>query len=224
MGMHRTNVVIVEDEVKLVSLLETELAKSFSVSTLTSYAGFAESVERATLICDVVVLDRMMNGHDTLKLLPALKSKFPQTHVLILSAINTPSEKATALDLGADDYLSKPYANEELVSRIKVLARRVPSEIRYGNIAIDVDHRLVTVGEETINLAVKEYRLLWALMRNPRKVFSKAELYQDVWQTNAEIESHSIETTVNKLRRKLEDAGARPAIRNSRNLGYWIEE
>lgn len=224
MGMHRTNVVIVEDETKLVSLLEAELAKSFSVSTLTSYAGFADSVERATLICDVIVLDRMMNGHDTLKLLPSLKSKFPQTHVLILSAINTPSEKATALDLGADDYLSKPYANEELVSRIKVLARRLPSEIRFGNIAIDVDHRLVTVGEEAINLAVKEYRLLWALMRNPRKVFSKAELYQDVWQTNAEIESHSIETTVNKLRRKLEEAGARPTIRNSRNLGYWIEE
>lgn len=224
MGMHRTNVVIVEDETKLVSLLEAELAKSFSVSTLTSYAGFADSVERATLICDVIVLDRMMNGHDTLKLLPSLKSKFPQTHVLILSAINTPSEKATALDLGADDYLSKPYANEELVSRIKVLARRLPSEIRFGNIAIDVDHRLVTVGEEAVNLAVKEYRLLWALMRNPRKVFSKAELYQDVWQTNAEIESHSIETTVNKLRRKLEEAGARPTIRNSRNLGYWIEE
>lgn len=222
--MAETRVLIVEDEEKLLTLIKATLAEHFEVTAIGSHQELQELLEKASFPYDIVVLDRMMNGRDTVEVVSTLKSKFPQSQVLILSAINTPTEKAMSLDRGADDYLSKPFENEELVARVRALGRRAPSEVRFGNLAIDVISRSASVEGKTVTLTNKEYLLIWTLIRHPHRIFNKAALYQDVWQSNADIESNAIETTVNKLRRKLEEAGASISIRNSRNIGYWIEE
>ena len=221
--MQEAKILVAEDDPKLRSLLSSTLSDAFAVEETGSYSDLESLLEKPSLSYDVIVLDRMMHGFDASDLLPQFKEKFPQCKILILSAISTPTEKATSLDRGAD-YLSKPFANEELIARVRVLARRAPSEIRLGNIVIDVFSRSASIDGQTLPLTNKEYLLLWTLLRHPLKVFSKAALYELVWQTSADVESNSIETTVNKLRRKLEEAGASASIRNSRKLGYWIEE
>lgn len=218
------NVLVVEDEAKLVEILQRTLSESFQVTVFTTYEELAALLEGSSIRFDLFVLDRMLDGKDSLNLIAPLKEKFPQIKVLVLSAISTPSEKAVALDLGADDYLSKPFANEELLARLRVLAKRIPSELRFGNIALDMLERTAKVAEVDLQLATKEFLLLRAFMKTPGKVYPKTTLYEEVWQTSADVESNAIETTVNKLRRKLEEAGASATIKNSRNLGYWIEE
>lgn len=218
------NVLIVEDEAKLVEILERTLSESFHVSVITTFEELAAQIDGSSIRFDLLVLDRMLHGKDSLNLIAPLKEKFPQVKVLVLSAINTPSEKAIALDLGADDYLSKPFAHEELLARLRVLAKRLPAELRFGNITLDMLERTAKVADVDLQLATKEFLLLRAFLKTPGKVFPKTTLYEDVWQTSADVESNAIETTVNKLRRKLEEAGASASIKNSRNLGYWIEE
>lgn len=222
--MFESKILIVEDESKLVELLTRNLEASFAVSVVTSYVALVETLRLPSLPYEIVILDRMMNGEDTMDLIPVLKEKFPQCKIMILSAINTSAEKAMALDLGADDYLSKPYAHEELIARLRALSRRVASELRFGNVTIDTVERVARVGERDINLSNKEFLLLRMFVRHPGKVFNKISLYEDVWHMNADIESNAVETTVNKLRRKLAEVSATAQIRNSRNLGYWLEE
>lgn len=222
--MTEANILVVEDELKLVEILKRTLEETFSVTVFNSFEEVAALLDHSSIRFDILVLDRMLNGKDSLNLIAPLKEKFPQIKVLILSAISTPSEKASALDLGADDYLSKPFANEELLARLRVIAKRMPSELRFGNIAIDMLERTAKVADVDLPLATKEFLLLRAFLKSPGKVYPKSVLYEEVWQTSADIESNAIETTVNKLRRKLEEAGASAAIKNSRNLGYWLEE
>lgn len=223
-AMSEAKLLLVEDEEKLIRLLENMLVPFFSVDSFSSYDALATLLDHSFLPYEVIVLDRMMNGKDALDLLPEFKQQFPQCRILVLSAIDTPAEKATALDQGADDYLAKPFAKEELVARIRVLARRVSNEIRFGNISINNADRTAKVGEKLLALSNKEFLLLRALIQNPTKVFNKSFLHEKVWQVSTDIESNAVETTVNKLRRKLEDASATARVKNSRNLGYWLEE
>ena len=158
--MSRPRLLIVEDEERLVELLVRVLEPAFEISLARNFTEFWQLIQLPTLPVDVVVLDRMMNSKDTLTLLEGLKTKFPQCAVLILSAVNTPSEKAAALDLGADDYLSKPFANEELVARLKALARRTPSEIRLANITLNIVDHNAFVNGQPLGLPSKEFLLL----------------------------------------------------------------
>lgn len=218
------HVLLVEDESKLAEHLVRSLSQAFSVSVLNSFEELENSLSSPSLPFDVIILDRMMNGKDTLVLIPALRKKFPQCKILVLSAIHTPAEKALALDQGADDYVSKPVALEELMARVRAVTRRPSNELRFGNIAIDSVDRSVHIDGQSLPLSNKEFLLLRAFVQAPGKIFSKSYLYEQVWQTSVEIESNAIETTVNKLRRKLEDSSALAQIKNSRNLGYWLEE
>lgn len=222
--MSEANVLVIEDEAKLSELLLQNLSAQFEVEGCPSYAELERLMERPALGFDVVVLDRMMNGRDTLALIDVFKERFPQCRILVLSAINTPAEKAVALDHGADDYLSKPFAWEELIARIRSLVRRGSRTIRFGNISLDTVDRVAKIGERDVTLSNKEFLLLRAFVQSPGKVFSKQTLFEQVWNMSSEVESNAIETTITKLRRKLEEAEAAPQIRNSRNLGYWLEE
>jgi DNA-binding response OmpR family regulator len=143
---------------------------------------------------------------------------------MILSAIGTSSEKAALLDLGADDYLAKPFAGDELVARVRVLLRRNNPELKFGNLVLNSETRTMRVDEHETALQNKEYLLLRTLMQSPGKVFNKAYLYKKVWEMSEDVESNVVETTVNKLRRRLKDAGTSVQIKNVRNTGYWIEE
>lgn len=218
------HVLIVEDELKLVALLKQRLSELYMISTFTSFDELEAASRLSSIPYDVIVLDRMMNGFDTLQMISTLKVKFPQCRILVLSAINTPDEKAAAINIGADDYLSKPFSFAELEARIRALTRHPPNELRFGSISINTIDRVARVDDEVLPLSTKEFLLLRTLIHSPGKVFSKAQLCKEVWQMSTEVETNAIENTVNKLRRKLEDAGSPALIKNSRLLGYWIEE
>jgi two-component system, OmpR family, response regulator len=169
-------------------------------------------------------MDRLLHGRDSAVLVAEIKEKCPQAKIMILSAINSAHEKATLLNLGADDYLAKPFEVEELFARIGVLLRRSQSEFKLGNVLLNSEKRAMFVDEKEVALQNKEFILLRTLIRSPGKVYNKTELYEQAWEVSTETESNVIEATVNKLRRRLEEVGASVSIKSMRNKGYWIEE
>lgn len=218
-------ILVVEDEEKLLAHLSRTLEEEkFKVDSCESFSSLEEIILMNNFTYDVVILDRLLYSRDSVQLIPQIKERQPRCKILILSAINTSSEKASILNMGADDYLSKPFASEELIARIRVLHRRVPMEVRLGNLVLDTDQRVITVDGIELSLQNREFVLLKTLVQSPGKIFNKNFLYEQVWGVNTDIESNVIEATVNKLRRRLKEIGANVIIKNTRNVGYWIEE
>jgi DNA-binding response OmpR family regulator len=173
---------------------------------------------------DLIVMDRLLHGKDSAVLMAKIKERIPDAKVMVLSAINSSTEKAALLNAGADDYLAKPFDSQELIARIRALLRRNRPDLQCGNVNLDSDNRLLKVENQELALTNKEFVLLRTLVENPGKIFGKTYLYEKVWGVNGEIDSNAVEATVTKLRRRLEELGANIHIKNTRNLGYWIEE
>jgi DNA-binding response OmpR family regulator len=216
---------IIEDETKLLRHLEEVMClEGFSVCTCSTYAEMEEFLNPPVKRIDVILLDRLLQRRDTAEMMPQIKLSFPDTKVVVVSAINTPAEKTALLDLGADDYIAKPFDPDELIARVRAVMRRVPAEPRFGNVILNPDRRTVRVDDLEVPLQNREFLLLNALMKNPGKVFDKAFLLENLWEMSAEVESNVIEATVSKVRKRLEDIGANFTIKSMRNRGYWIEE
>lgn len=218
-------VLIVEDELKLLRhLSDTIGAAGFSVFTTATYNELETMLRLPVKRFDVIVLDRLLVGRDSASLIGTMKKEVPDAKIIVVSAINTAAEKAALLDMGADDYLSKPLDSEELIARIRALLRRNRPEIILGDATLNTDTRALRVRDVDVALTNKEFALLRTLMKSPGKVFSKSFISEQVWEMSAEADSNVVEVTVNKIRKRLADAGASVAIKNTRNIGYWIEE
>jgi len=218
-------ILIVEDESKLSAHLDGLLkAETFSTFTCSTYRELEMLFEMPLQRYDLIVLDRLLQGQDSAQLLGTIKTKMPEAKILVLSAVNTPAEKAALLDKGADDYVAKPFAGEELVARVRALLRRSVKSVALGNVTLDLEGRSMSIGGQSSALTNKEFVLLRTLMTSPGKVFSKAHLHEKVWGMTADVESNVVEATINKLRRRFKEAEASPQIKNQRNTGYWIEE
>lgn len=218
-------VLIVEDEEKLLTYLKGILnEEEFSTSSCSSYFELETLIEIPMSRFDVIILDRLLQGKDSGTLLSKIKYCFPDAKILILSAINTPSEKALLLDSGADDYLAKPFDGEELVARVRALLRRNYHSIKLGDVSLNSISRTMTINQNEISLTNKEFDLLKTLSQAPGKIFNKSFLNSQVWEVSSNVDSNAVEATITKLRRKLVEAGSSVSIRNIRNRGYWIEE
>lgn len=225
-------ILLAEDEARVARFLEEALkAESHEVHLCTSVAAVRELVDSKSFSYDVAILDRLLQDGDSLEVLPALKKRLPEAPVLILSAVNSADEKAKALDLGADDYLAKPFSLVELSARLRALGRRKPSVGEpsgstlhpLGNLTMDLLSHFVTVAGRRVDFTPKEFQLLRILLKRPGQVYSKPQLLDSVWDVQAELESNVVEATVRNVRRKLEESGATVRIESRRNLGYWIE-
>lgn len=220
---------LVEDEARLAEFLITYLrSDGFFVEQSSSLEAVKAVVSARPFEPDVIILDRLLNQNDSINMLPDIKVAFSNARILILSAINTATEKAEALDRGADDYLGKPFAVSELMARLRALVRRpaaiqFPNYLRAGNVVLDTMARVAMVGDRRINLPNKEFMVLRALIQKPGQVFKKGTLFEQVWDSSTELETNVVEATITNLRRKLEDAAADVRIKNMRNAGYWIE-
>jgi len=176
---------------------------------------------------DMVILDIMLpdeNGLDVLKRLRS-GSSTKKTPVMLVTAKATELDKVRGLDLGADDYISKPFGIMELISRVKAIMRRAGSEdekfYHLGEIYMDNAARTVYVNNEACTLTFKEYNLLALLLRNAGVVMSRREILMQVWECDFEGESRTLDMHIKTLRQKLGESGKR--IKTVHNVGYMIE-
>lgn len=223
-------IIVVEDEERVLGFLTEALRKEgHTVHPCATYSEATETISGIATAAELVIMDRLLDRVDAIALIPLVREKCPSAKILVLSTINDPAQKAAALDLGADDYLGKPFQLIELSARIRSLARRsqdgqnAKSVFMVGDLKVNaVEHKVVS-GGKAIDLSNKEYLVLLTLVQHPGRVYNKFQLLDRVWDTQLEIESNVVEVTIKNLRRKLESAGSTAEILSRRNIGYWIE-
>jgi two-component system OmpR family response regulator len=186
---------------------------------------------------DLVVLDLMLPGLDGLSVCREIRSGQGYVPVLMLTAKSTELDRVLGLEMGADDYLTKPFSVAELSARVKALFRRVDAmasaptaeacdeELVEGELRIDPVRRRVFVRDQPVDLTAREFDLLWHFARHPGRVFSRAQLLDAVWGYNHEGYEHTVNTHINRLRGKIETDPAQPAfIQTVWGVGYRFRE
>ena len=177
---------------------------------------------------DVVVLDLMLPKLDGLTLLKRLRARGNRTHVLILTAKDTPADRVRGLDSGADDYLVKPFVFAELLSRVRALVRRrydaKSPVLRVGDMEIDTTARAVRRGGRTVELSAREYALLELLAMRAGQVVTRTDIWEHLYDANAETSSNVVDVFIGHLRRKVERPGLPPLIHTRRGQGYVLGE
>ena len=174
---------------------------------------------------DLIVLDIILPGMDGFEVLRHLRAQHLASRVLMLTARGEVNDRVTGLQLGADDYLPKPFAMGELVARVNALGRRYPEEptlkLRVGDLTLDLASHEVHRGARHIHLSARELMLLKVLMREPGRVFTRTELCERVWEHPHEYDTKLVEVFIGRLRRKISDP---PLIQTVRHVGYTIRE
>ncbi|MBL7829071.1 MAG: response regulator transcription factor [Saprospiraceae bacterium] len=222
-------ILLVEDEVKtLLSLRQGLEEQGWTVNTATDgEAGFRLA---SAGDYDVIVSDITMPGMTGLVLCAKIRELGIRTPLLMLTALSDTDDKVAGLEVGADDYLAKPFEFKELLARIKALARRPTVQLRkenilrYADVEIDLDTKKVQRSGREISLTPREFALLEFLMRNPEKVHSKIAIAEQVWDVNFETGTNVIEVYVNYLRNKLDKGANKKLIHTLFGQGYVMKE
>ncbi len=218
---------VVDDEATLAELLSMALRyENWDVRT----AGDGLTALRVArdFKPDVVILDVMLPDLDGLEVLRRLHADFPSLPVLFLTAKDAVEDRIAGLTAGGDDYVTKPFSLEEVVARVRGLLRRAAvatkteSRLVVGDLVMDEDSREVERGGDLINLTTTEFELLRFFMRNPRRVLSKAQILDRVWQYDFGGQANVVELYVSYLRKKI-DAGREPMIHTVRGAGYVLK-
>lgn len=175
---------------------------------------------------DVLVFDRRLPDGEGLSLVAALRKSKLSVPILVLTALGSVDHRVDGLDAGADDYLAKPFAIEELLARLRALRRRGTSLsdkfMSFGNLIIDPRTNQVTVLDAIIDFPRREYLALQALMRRPNRIVPRSNLVDAVYTLDDEIESNALDAHISRIRKKLAQAEASVEIRAVRNIGYLI--
>jgi two-component system response regulator MprA len=176
---------------------------------------------------DAVVLDVMLPGIDGLEVARRLRGQRNAVPILMLTARGAVGDRVSGLDAGADDYLVKPFALEELLARLRALLRRAAGgddELRYADLVLDPGTREVRRAARQLELTVTEFNLLELLLRNPRQVLRRSLIYDRVWGYDFGPGSHALDVYIGYLRRKLEADGEPRLIHTVRGIGYTLRE
>ena len=176
---------------------------------------------------DALILDIMLPGKSGLEVLSELRKLGRKTPVLLLTALTDVPARVRGLDAGADDYLVKPFASDELIARVRAMLRRadnyVPDVLTYGALRLDCSRYDLSTGGGSVRLNNKEFRLMELLMRSPGRVYSTDRLLDLVWGWDAGVDNHVVWTNIANLRRTLRNIGARERIYSVRGEGYSLE-
>lgn len=217
------NLLLIEDEKNLVDALSHILRKNgYAVDTATDGEKGIELA--ATGIYDIMILDRMLPKLDGITALKELRKLGINTPVLFLTAKDAPKDRVEGLDAGADDYMVKPFYTDELLARLRALARRradhfVDNTIYAAGMKFDPLKGEVVKKDEVINLTVKEAMLLELLMRNTGQVLTKERILEKVWGYDAETDIANVDLYIYYLRKKLNVA----SIKTVRGIGYFLQ-
>ena len=220
-------VLIVEDDEKLARFVKKGLREAgFAVDHCRD--GDEGLVMASSIDYDVSVVDVMLPKLDGLTLVREMRSKKSSIPVLILSAKATVDDRVKGLQIGADDYLVKPFAFAELLARIQALVRRTskvtePTSLSIGDLKLDLLARTVTRGGKKIDLQARELALLEYLMRNPRRVVTKTMILDHIWDYSFDPQTNVVDVLVCRLRNKIDKEFKDKLIQTRRGMGYVLE-
>jgi len=216
-------ILVVEDDVQLAKQVASALTEAGHDAVIVHNGERALDKAKETPF-DLIVLDIILPGMDGFDILRHLRSQHMASRVLMLTARGEVKDRVTGLQLGADDYLPKPFVMRELVARVNALGRRYPEEpvlnLRVGDLTLDVVNHQVHRGPRRIELSARELMLLKVLMREPGRVFTRTELCERVWEHAHEYDTKLVEVFIGRLRKRIGDP---PLIRTVRYVGYTIQ-
>ena len=217
-------VLVVEDEVRLARHIASALTEAGD-DPVVVHDGKEALHHAVDKPFDLIVLDIGLPRIDGFEVLRRLRARHVSSRVLILTARGQVTDRVSGLQLGADDYLAKPFAMQELLARVRALGRRYPEEpalkLRVGDLTFDVANHEVYRGERRIELSARELTLLKVLMREPGRVFTRTELCERVWEHSHEYDTKLVEVFIGRLRKKIGDP---QLIQTVRHVGYTLHE
>ena len=229
-------VLVVEDDPNIVDLLEIHL-RDLNFNLEKSYEGQDGLRKALAGKFDLLILDIMLPGLDGLEICRQVRSAGSNTPILMLTAKSEEIDKVLGLELGADDYLTKPFSVREFIARVKALIRRAQrygdqpnprqktNYLEYGDLAIDLDKRKVSLSGKRIDLSRKEFELLSLLASNPGKSYDRSKILNLIWGYDFDGFEHTVNSHINRLRSKIEPNMAEPSfILTSWGIGYRFNE
>jgi len=216
-------ILVVEDDRKIASFIQRGLKEQGFVVEVCADGneGYTRAISQ---IYDVIVLDIMLPGRDGLSILRALREKKSTVPVILLTARSGLNERVEGLNLGADDYLPKPFYVEELIARIQAVVRRVSGEqltqLTADGLVVNLITRDVLRGEERIDLTAREFNLLELLMRSPGRVFTRTQILEHVWGYDFDPQTNVVDVYIRRLRAKIDEPSEPLRIETVRGVGY----
>lgn len=220
-------ILVIEDEQKLAGFVKRALREDGYVVHV-CHDGEEGGYQALSDDYDTVVLDLQLPRRDGISILRELRERKKQTPVIILTARDTVQERIRGLDAGADDYLTKPFALNELRARVRALLRRGRESsttiLKYSDLQMNLVDRAVLRGTLEIDLTAKEFALLEYLLRNPKRVLSRTSIAEHVWDFNFDSCSNVVDVFVSALRKKTEEGGRPRLIQTVRGVGYVLRE
>lgn len=222
-------ILLIEDERNLARFIELELRhESFDIVVASDGNSGLELALREDW--DAILLDLMLPGLDGLEVCRRIRT-LKATPILMLTARDSISDRVSGLDNGADDYIPKPFAIEELLARLRVVFRRQEklaeeqrSMLVFGELSVDLDARIVSKGNQVIGLTKREYELLLAFMHNPNRVLSRETLLDKVWGFDAAVDTNVVDVYVRYLRNKIDSPETESCIQTQRGVGYVMRK
>lgn len=226
MSEHKPKILIVDDDLRLRQLLERYLAEQgFAVKAVDGAAGMDKAMTRE--LYDLIVLDLMMPGEDGLSVCRRLRGEKNPVAIIMLTAKGEEVDRIVGLEMGADDYLPKPFNPRELLARIQAVLRRQRPQatedcVEMGGLRLDPATHRVSAGGAPVNLGPTEFRLLHFLMTHPERVHSRAQLLDQVWGDHVFVEERTVDVHIRRLRGALEPSGLDALIQTVRGSGYRL--
>jgi len=219
-------VLVVEDEIKVAAFIKKGLQEE-NWTVVTAYDGIEALKALEKTEFDVIVLDIMMPRLDGLSFLQRIRQEGNLVPVLLLTAKDSITDRVKGLKTGADDYLIKPFAFEELLARLYALVRRnrweLSESLKIDNLIINIERHTVSRDNKTIELTPLEFRLLELLARNKGRVLSRESIEDYIWGRNTDLDTNAVDVYINFLRKKIDKPFAKKLIQTVRGLGYKLE-
>jgi len=229
------NVLIIEDDKDIATLVSLHIT-DLGLETTIHHDGTSGLEAAQSGSYDLLILDLMLPGVDGLEICRTIRARGSRMPVLMLTAKSEELDKVLGLELGADDYLTKPFSVRELTARVKALLRRMETQqtattddatrtITIGDIGIDLDKRTVSVGKKQVDLTAKEFDLLSLLASHPGRCYTRQQLLDIVWGYHFEGYDHTVNSHINRLRSKIEQIPSKPTyVQTVWGVGYKFAE
>jgi len=227
-------VLVIEDQHEIAELVKLHL-RDIDCRTKLAFDGPSGLADAGANLYDLIILDLMLPGESGLEICRRLRARVDYTPILMLTSRSSELDRVLGLEMGADDYLTKPFSVLELQARVKAIFRRVKAisrgsmnsntVVRAGDMVIDADRRLITLQGRGVDLTAKEFDLLLHLAQNPGRVYTREQLLDFVWGYNHTGYQHTVNSHINRLRSKIEGDPANPVyIRTVWGVGYKFSE